>query len=64
MTQPHVIEIEIDEDGKIHGEVKGVAGPSCSSLSAWLDTLGDVELDEKTDDFRKSPGQEVRINAR
>jgi hypothetical protein len=59
-NQPHTIEVEIQPDGSIKGEVKGVTGPSCSSLSAWLDELGNVEVDLHTADYRK-PGKQVLV---
>ena len=52
-NQPHVIEIEILPDGQINGEVKGVAGPDCTKLSAWLDEIGNVTVDLHTADFAK-----------
>lgn len=60
MNQPHVIEIEIGPDGKIRGEVKGIAGPHCAPLSAWLDELGHLEDDRQTPDYRKQPSQTIR----
>jgi hypothetical protein len=58
---PHTIEVVIDKDGKIHSEVKGVFGPSCSKLSAWLDEMGTVLEDRKTKDHDKKDGQGVTI---
>jgi len=55
MNQPHTITLQITPDGKIIGEVKGVAGPHCAPLSAWLDELGLVEIDSPTPDYRKAP---------
>lgn len=52
-NQPHVIEVEILPDGQVKGEVKGVTGPDCTSLSAWLDALGEVTVDLHTADFHK-----------
>ena len=52
-NQPHVIEVEILPDGSIKGEVKGVTGPSCTKLSAWLDEIGKVTVDRHTPDFAK-----------
>jgi hypothetical protein len=61
MNTPHTIEITITPDGKVHGEVAGVAGPSCASLSAWLDVLGAIEDDRQTPDYRRQPAQTVRL---
>jgi hypothetical protein len=47
-------------DGKLVSEVKGITGPSCMELTKWLDTLGEVEVDEKTADYRK-PGKQVLV---
>lgn len=50
---PHEIVIEIDASGKITGTVKGVTGKACTTLSAWLDLLGSVEVDLRTPDYDK-----------
>ncbi len=63
-NQPHTIEITVQPDGKIVGEVKGVAGAHCAPLSAWLDELGEVEEDRHTPDYHRRPAQTVRVNAR
>lgn len=59
--QPHVIEIQILPDGQITGQIQGVAGPSCTSLTAWLDELGNVIEDRKTPDYYKPQGATVKI---
>lgn len=53
MNQAHVIEVEILPDGKIKSTVKGVTGKSCTILSAWIDELGEVEIDRHTADWAK-----------
>lgn len=58
-NQPHTIEITISIDGKITGEVKGMAGPTCTSLTKWLDEIGHVEVDKHTPDFHKRPDQNL-----
>lgn len=49
----HTIEVTIDEKGNVTGTVKGVAGRACEGLSAWLDKLGEVTVDEHTADYDK-----------
>lgn len=61
-SQPHEIHIEIDLTGKITGEVKGIEGPNCESLTAWLDTLGNVTEHKHTKDFDKKA--KIQINLR
>jgi len=51
--QSHSIDVNIGQDGKIEATVRGVQGPSCSNLSAWLDKLGSVEKDDPTPDFNR-----------
>ncbi len=58
-NQPHEIVILINPDGKIESTVNGVEGPTCSELTKWLEELGVVEVDSKTDDFRKQPKQAI-----
>lgn len=60
MTE-HVIEIVIQPDGKIKGEVKGVKGQQCGPLSKWLDELGMVEKDSKTADWHKNSDQNLTV---
>jgi hypothetical protein len=58
-TTPHTIEIVITEDGKITSVTKGVDGPACSEISKWLDSLGTVEEDSQTADYRKPARQGI-----
>jgi hypothetical protein len=60
-NDPHTLEIEITPEGKIVSIVKGVAGPNCSKLTAWLDELGEVEVDRHTPDFYKSANQNLNV---
>jgi len=60
--QPHTILIEIAPDGTLTGTVQGVAGPACTSISAWLDEIGEVTEDRHTADFRK-PGSQALTQA-
>lgn len=52
-TQKHSIKVVILENGDVQATVQGVDGPDCTKLSAWLDALGKVEVDLKTEDFNK-----------
>ena len=61
MKMPHRLIIEIMPDGKITGEVKDVSGPHCSALTAWLDSLGEVTLDQATPDFHKKDKNTVSV---
>lgn len=45
------IVVEIDPSGAMTALVEGVAGPSCSEISAFLDQMGIVTSDEATSDF-------------
>lgn len=49
--QTQTINVEIDEQGNVKATVEGVAGPACAEVSAFLDRLGPVEVDENTPDF-------------
>lgn len=55
MTQPHTITLTFDEEGNVTAVVEGIAGPSCSEASAWLDELGDIEQDVATSDYFTTP---------
>ena len=56
---PHTFQITITPEGKIIGEIKGVSGPQCASLSAWLDELGKVTEDRSTPDYHRRSSQTV-----
>ena len=62
--QPHTIQIQITPEGKVVGQVKGVSGPACAPLSAWLDQLGVVESDSQTPDYRRQSSQTVHLSAK
>ena len=64
MNTPHTIEIVIDRDGKLTSEVKDIAGADCTTLTKWLDELGEVEVDSKTPDYYKKPRQTVKIGGK
>jgi hypothetical protein len=55
----HTIIIEIAPDGKVTGEVKGVTGKQCGSLTKWLDEIGEVLEDKHTPDYFKDAKQTV-----
>ena len=59
MTTAHVIEVDIDAEGKVHATVKGVSGAECGPLSKWLDELGKVEIDDPTGDMAKTSNVRV-----
>ncbi len=59
MNAPHEIVIVIGPDGKITSTVNGIAGPSCTELTKWLEELGAVEVDSPTADYRKLPKQSI-----
>ena len=64
MNTPHTIEIVIDRDGKLTSEVRDIAGADCTTLTKWLDELGEVEVDSKTPDYYKKPRQTVKIGGK
>lgn len=45
------IAITILPDGRIEYTIKGVKGPTCDSISALLEQLGQVELEERTTEY-------------
>lgn len=55
MTPPQYIDVEIDENGTVKATVLGIEGPSCEAVSKFLDAMGDVAHDSKTEDFNKRP---------
>jgi len=59
MSDQHQIVIKINPDGTMTSEVKGVSGSKCTTLSAWVNQLGQVTEDKHTDDFYKEDGQVV-----
>lgn len=60
MPEPkHIIIVEVSPDGDITSRVIGVNGPSCSSLTAWLDELGKVTRDVNTPDYYKPAQQGI-----
>ena len=64
MNTPHTIEIVIDRDGKLTSEVRDIAGADCTTLTKWLDELGEVEVDSKTPDYYKKPRQTIKIGGK
>jgi hypothetical protein len=57
----HTLTIEITPDGEIKSTVHGIAGPDCSKISEWIDSLGNVTKDEKTLDWNKPKDAELKI---
>ena len=62
--KPHIIEIVIDDQGKLTSEVVGIEGQECTTITKWLDELGEVEVDSKTPDYYKQPKQTVKIGGK
>jgi len=60
----HTIILDIQVDGKVKGEVKGVAGKSCAPLSKWLDELGTVLEDGETADYRKPENAVIKVEVK
>lgn len=62
--QKQEIEITILPGGKVEYTVKGVAGAACEDISAILEQLGKVELEEHTQDYyAKESDTDVHIHA-
>lgn len=59
MSDQHQIIVKIKADGTMTSEVKGVNGAKCSTLSAWVNQLGQVVEDKHTEDFYKEDGQVI-----
>lgn len=62
MSEQHQIVINIKPDGSMSSEVKGAAGAKCTSLSAWVNQLGQVLEDKHTDDYYKADEQGINVN--
>lgn len=61
--QRQEIEIEIFPDGRVEYRIRGVQGPGCESIAALLETLGKVELSERTAEFdAREPDALEQIN--
>jgi len=58
---PHTIEVEITPEGEIKATVKGVPGPKCGELSAFLDGLGTVVEDSHTPDYYRQQAAGNRV---
>ena len=63
MTQPHTIEIEINDEGEISSTVRGIQGESCADLTQWLEDLGAVVEHHRTADYyrRQRTGTPLRV---
>jgi len=57
----HSLTIEISPEGELKSTVHGIAGPDCSKISEWIDSLGNVTKDEKTLDYSKPKDQDLKI---
>ncbi len=49
--QAQTINVEIDPQGNVRATVEGVTGPACTEVSAFLDALGILVVDENTGDY-------------
>jgi hypothetical protein len=49
--QKQEIEIAVLPDGRIEYTIKGVKGSACADISALLEQLGQVELEERTGEY-------------
>ena len=56
--ESHELHITIDKTGKLAVEVQGIQGEGCAALAAALDTLGTVESEEHTADWRRKQRRE------
>lgn len=63
---PHVIDIEINEEGEITSTVNGVQGPSCEELTDWLEDLGETIEHRRTPGYyrQQQVGNRVRVGSR
>ncbi len=60
-TPPHEIEIVIDLEGNFEATVLGITGTACEGISAFLDELGEVTIDQHTLDYFGDPKQTIKI---
>ncbi len=58
----HRIVITVHPGGRMESRVEGIAGPSCTQRSAWLDRLGRVVEHEATSDYYQAEA-EVEVEA-
>lgn len=49
----HKVIIKIGPGGKLVSEVKGIHGPACTQLTAWLENLGRVTHSEDTPEMHE-----------
>lgn len=59
MSDDHQITISIKPDGSLSSEVSGIAGTKCTTLSAWVNQLGQVTEDKHTEDYYKPDEQAI-----
>jgi hypothetical protein len=61
MNSSEEILIEIDVDGTVKVEVKGVVGTGCEALTAeLLDALGEVTSDERKPEYERQAFQTLK----
>jgi hypothetical protein len=44
----HRVVITVEPGGRLTSKVEGIPGPSCGSVSSWLDSLGKIIQHEDT----------------
>jgi hypothetical protein len=64
MNSSEEILIEIDVDGTVKVEVKGVVGTGCEALTAeLLDALGEVTSDERKPEYERQEYRQTTITS-
>ncbi len=56
---PETLELVINPDGTVTGEVKDISGPDCEKLLDMLNKLGKTVVDRRTPDFYRRAVQQV-----
>jgi hypothetical protein len=65
MAQKHEIQIDIDDNGNVSFQVKGVKGKKCLEITKELEAaLGIVKTQEKTAEFYQTETQAGTIDTK